>query len=497
LTKFNKKSTITQKLKARPDATVNKAGGLAFEMDAKTKLVNMVASCFIEPEFYTPNVNAVVKGLQEAIAAVLKIDPVFVLKLAAYARNEMYLRSVPLFLVNEFANSGIEVFNSRRYVPAVVRRADELTELLALSMASRPRAKHKPSQFIKFGLARALNNFDAYQLSKYNRDGEVKLKDVISLCHPIPKSEEQQDIFDAIMNNNLPSADTWEVATSAKGSSKETWEEILPKMGYMAVLKNLNNFIRNGVNPEIVYGKLVSPEAIAKSKQYPFRFLTAYIAIKNAAYMGQERQNSLITMAGLNKALDISISNIPKIPGRSLVLIDASASMEWNHVSGSSIMTTGNIANLFGAISDKICDYSDVIVFADTFGKVELLPYKPALENAMTIERADVGGATLAYLPIQFITQNHIEYDRIFLFSDGQCYGNSSLAAAFTAYQRQVTPAYLYSFDLQSYGYSQFPQDMKNVMLLGGFSEKLFNFIPKYETDDKETLVRTIEGYKI
>lgn len=212
-----------------PEAILNHEGGLAFAMEAKTKLVTEVLASFVEGKFYQ-NKTQVVRDLQETVRTVLEIDPEFVLKLAVYARKVMYLRSVPLFLINEYANSGRILPNSRKYVSACIGRADEITELLALSLESREELPgKKASQFILKGLGPAFNNFDEYQFAKYNREATVTLKDALFLCHPCAKSLAQQTLFDAIANDDLATPDTWEVEISGKGSTKETWEAMLEK----------------------------------------------------------------------------------------------------------------------------------------------------------------------------------------------------------------------------------------------------------------------------
>jgi hypothetical protein len=79
-----------------------------------------------------------------------------------------------------------------------------------------------------------------------------------------------------------------------------------------------------------------------------------------------------------------------------------------------------------------------------------------------------------------------------------QCYdafsgGSRSFANSFIGYQREVSHAYLYTIDLTGYGTAQVPQGSDKVLMLAGFSEKLFNFIPSFESD-RLTLVREIEN---
>ncbi|MCO6763737.1 hypothetical protein KQH43_32080, partial [Streptomyces sp. EL5] len=73
----------------------------------------------------------------------------------------------------------------------MIQRPDEMTELLAIywadALGPQQQRKRQPvSAQIKKGLARALTKFDAYQLAKYDRDGAVRIKDVLFLVHAKP-----------------------------------------------------------------------------------------------------------------------------------------------------------------------------------------------------------------------------------------------------------------------------------------------------------------------
>ena len=49
-------------------------------------------------------------------------------------------------------------------------------------------------------------------------------------------------------------------------------------MGYMALLRNLRNFIEKGVKEDsiqYVIDRLTNPEQVERSKQFPFRFYSA------------------------------------------------------------------------------------------------------------------------------------------------------------------------------------------------------------------------------
>jgi len=82
----------------------------------------------------------------------------------------------------------------------------------------------------------------------------------------------------------LPVPETWETLLSAKGNNAETWEELIDhkKLPFMAMLRNLRNLILTGVDYKYhrwAMNKLNNEETIARSKQFPFRFFSAYEAI--------------------------------------------------------------------------------------------------------------------------------------------------------------------------------------------------------------------------
>ena len=118
---------------------------------------------------------------------------------------------------------------------------------------------------------------------------------------------------------------TWEDALSAVGDKVDKarlWEALIPSMGIMAQLRNLRNFDQAGVSDKVaqqVIDRLTNPEEIARSRQFPFRFLAAYRAVKDAG--------SLRWLYPLEQALNHSLANVPSLGGRTLILVDRSPSM--------------------------------------------------------------------------------------------------------------------------------------------------------------------------
>jgi hypothetical protein len=97
------------------------------------------------------------------------------------------------------------------------------------------------------------------------------------------------------------------------------WESVIPSMGIFALVRNLRNFDRAGVSDEVaeqVARRISDPQEVARSRMLPFRFWAAY-----------KHTDSLRWAHALDKALNLSLANVPALSGRSLILVDRSPSM--------------------------------------------------------------------------------------------------------------------------------------------------------------------------
>lgn len=477
--------------------TRNKENGIAFNPDEKTELFLRTASCLVgEDKFYVPGRQSD-KELIELIHRVCKSDPEFVLKLAYYCRTELNLRSVPILLLGEYANSSaVGTPDSRKWVTATIQRADEITELIAYQITrnnTAPRKKTLLPMVLKEGVAAAFNKFDEYQFSKYSvSDKHIKFRNALFLTHPTSNDTYHRKLFDKIAANELI-APTDKKLISNKGiNTKTEWEEAISKLGYMALLKNLSYILTSGANLDKAIERLTNKEAITKSKQFPFRFYSAYREISNQQVndiFGQQR-----LLKALNTALDISIINLPKLKGNTIIIADVSGSMTSGNVSRYGSTSYKDIATLFAAMTPKICDNAIVILFAD------IAKAYPTNENILQfkeyLDKQNVGGSTEAWKAFRLLTETKTKTDRIIMFSDMQCYGGS-VANEFQMYQRYINPdVKLYSIDLAGYGTIQFPLYAKNVVNMAGWSDKILQFIPLYE-EDRKTQMEKISNLKL
>ncbi|XP_059419370.1 telomerase protein component 1 isoform X2 [Carassius carassius] len=82
----------------------------------------------------------------------------------------------------------------------------------------------------------------------------------------------------------LKQPDTWECKLSQEGNKAATWEKLIDgqSLPFMAMLRNLRNMISVGISENHhtkILNRLTSKNAVIKSRQFPFRFLSAYKVI--------------------------------------------------------------------------------------------------------------------------------------------------------------------------------------------------------------------------
>lgn len=494
---------------------LNHEGALAFRMGPEMELYTAAATSMLSEKFYESSTDQV-----ERIASlVAKADPEFVAKLAVYARTKMNLRSIPLLLLTELAkvHSGDNLVS--RAVDRTVLRADEITELLMCYQWRNPskgiKKLGKLSRQIQNGLKNAFNRFDEYQFAKYDRDSQVKMRDALFLVHPRPKDKNQQEIFDKIVSGTLKTPYTWETELSSLGQKKfdseekkkeavvEQWEELLSsgKMGYMALLRNLRNILNAKVKAEHIdrlCERIADPSEVKKSKQLPFRFLSAYKEILRV-----DSIHSAKVLSALERAVKASVENLEGFSTDTSVLVaaDVSGSMMCP-VSKHSSVQNFDIAILLSMLLKSKCSSVLSGMFGDTW-KVINLPTDTILANTMEMYRreGEVGYSTNAYKVIDWLIGKNLKMDKVMIFTDCQMWDSEhrrgwysserSIKDSWHKYKKMFPEAKLYLFDLQGYGSSPIDPVEKDVFLIGGWSEKIFSVMES--VDRGESVLSEIE----
>lgn len=367
-------------------------GAPARRMTAEQALRRSVLSCLLwEREFYEDGQS--IADRIEALAAQVPAEAVAAL--AIEARSQFNLRHVPLLLTLALAKRGGPIVGET--VERVIQRADELTELLAMYWRN---GKRPVSKQLKVGLAKALRKFDAYQLAKYDRANAVRLRDVLFLTHAKPKDGEQAALWAKLAANELEAPDTWEVALSGGADKKETFERLIREgnLGYLALLRNLRNMADAGCDVDLVRDAIVARKGGAE-RVLPFR----YIAAARAAPQFEP---------AIDQALSEAIAGLPPLPGKTVVLVDVSGSMDDRLSARSDLKRIDAAAALASIIN------GDVRVFTFSHQVVEV-PARRGMAGVDAVIRSQPHGGT--YLGQAMTAINaQVPYDRIIVITDEQ-----------------------------------------------------------------------------
>jgi hypothetical protein len=411
-------------------------------LSALQQLRRSVLSCLLwEDEFYEDGQSIA----DRIVATAMQVTPQVLAALAVEAREVYHLRHVPLLLLEVLSRTGKGERLVADTVARVVQRSDELGELVALH--HRLGAKRMLPAQMRKGLARAIAKFDAYELAKYDRDGAVKLRDVLRLVRPTPKDEAQSALWKRVKERTLTSPDTWEVALSGGADRRATFERLLRerKLGYLALLRNLRNMVQAGVDVDLVRQAILARKGGAQ-RVLPFRYVAAARAAPQLEPV-------------LDEALRAAIAELPALRGKTIVLVDVSGSMT-SRMSRKSDLTRMDAAATLGAIVP-----GDLRLFTFSSGLVEVPPRR-GMAGVDAIVRSQHHGSTNLGSAVGKV--NALAHDRLIVVTDEQSHDRVPQPEAKHAYMINVAS------NRNGVGYGRWTH-------IDGFSEGVLRFIHEVE----------------
>ena len=373
----------------------------ARNISTELQLRRSVLACLLwESQFYEDGVE-IAGRIAELVP---KVAAEKVAALAIEGREKMKLRHAPLLLVREMARHATHRGLVADALARVIQRADELAEFVAIYWKD---GRVPLSAQVKKGLAAAFPKFDEYALSKYDRGGPIKLRDVLFLAHAKPRDEAQAEVWKRLIAGELTAPDTWEVALSSGADKREAWERLLreQKLGALALLRNLRNMREVGVDESLVLAALGS---MSTARVLPFRFLAA------ARYAPQWEE--ALEQAML-KCVSSQVNPQEKLRGKTIVLVDVSGSMTAPLSQRSEMQRTDaayGLAVLLREIGEKVGVFS----FSDSLVEV---PARRGFALRDAIDASQRHNSTQLGKAVGELNQKH-GYDRLIVITDEQAH---------------------------------------------------------------------------
>lgn len=471
---------------------VTATGGEGFSRDPKSDLFLLALSNFVGENTFHESAQARDDRFQKLVHQVTTDDADWLTRFVPYLRDTMQMRSASIVMAAEYVRAGGP--NGRKVVNDACVRADEPAEMLGYWLTNYGRPV---PMAIRRGLADAVSRlYTERNVIKYDgQTKDVRMGDVVEMVRPKPQDTQQAALFRALLERRhrgdaapstiesltvlsvdkflraLPEGQrrrfiredpealargawTWERLSGwlPGGMDAEAWEFVIPQMGYMALLRNLRNFDQAGVSDEVkqrVAAKLSDPEQVAKSRQFPIRFYSAWNNVQGMEWGPV-----------LEKALDLSLQNVPAFGGKSLIMIDCSGSMMGGY-SGRSEVAPWQVASVFGVALAKR-GAADVAVYSDNAGFVQVDKNTSVLRGVEKVRQSPAfGGGTRT---IQTLAQLYQGHDRVVILTDEQAFSAHRGAHA----QVDAITAPIYTFNLMGYKTGHLESGTKNRYTFGG-----------------------------
>ncbi|MFE2812829.1 TROVE domain-containing protein [Streptomyces nigra] len=512
----------TRAAKAQPTSRVTSTGrvlrtyegGRGSERDARSELFLLAVANFVSQKtFYESGADR-----DDRFAALVRelavSDPEWTAGLLGWLRTEGNLRTAALVGAAEYVKARLDAGAcdgpaNRRVVDSVLRRPDEPGELLAYWTATYGRNVPKP---VKRGIADAVRRlYSGKSLLKYDTASKgYRFGDILNLTHaaPDPAKPWQGELFryaldrrhhpetavppaaDAVLTAHrelmaVPVGQRRALVTSEGGAErlaaagmtwealagwlqgpmdKAAWEAVIPSMGVMALVRNLRNFDEAGVSDEMaarVAARISDPAEVARSRQFPFRYLAAY-----------RHAPSLRWAYPLEQALGHSLAHVPALPGRTLILVDRSGSMFWSRLSDRSELNHADAAAIFGTALALRARKADLVEFGSTSAAV---PFRAGESVLKILGRfGDLGGTDTTGA----VRAHYRRHDRVLIVTDEQ------YAPSHHGDPTEQVPADVpvYTWNLAGYRAGHGPSGTGNRHTFGGLSDAAFRMVPLLES---------------
>ena len=498
---------------------VTHEGAPGYARDPKSELFLLSVSHLGDGSFYESAVERDSR-FTTLVHQVAVSDPEWLVRFVPWLRDSAGMRTASVVAAAETARAFLAAGRpgGRAVIAAALQRADEPGELLAYWRSRYGRSIPKP---VKRGIGDALFRLlGEFPLLKYDTGSHAyRFADILALVHPGDRKgsaqggkfrgDWQRDLFGYAIDRrygrdevpeSLPmiaesqrlraeagdnpsvlldagrlkaAGMTWEDALSLAGPNvgqQELWTALVPLLGYFALIRNLRNIDAAGV-PDAVAAqaaaRIADPEQVRRSRLFPFRFLAAHQAVP-----------SLRWGHALELALNASLANVPRLRGRTLILVDRSGSM-FGPVSAKSGLSRADSAALFGSALAVRAEQADLVEFGS--GSQLVLSTDAATGSGQSeallkmVQRFGSLGQTHTADAVRRWYSGH---DRVVLVTDEQGWAGRGGADPLAAVPEHV-PAYTWNLAGEKFGHGPSGTGFRHTF--GGLTDHSFTMISLLE----------------
>jgi len=525
--------------RVRRGDTINDAGGLAYDMDNSEKLCQYVVTSTFGNAYYV----SASEQLEKLKHVLNNVDPQLIAKAAVYGREKAKMKDTPAYLLAHLAAIG-ELGLFHEIFDRVVDSPKMLYNFVQI-VRSGQTGRRSFGTSIKKRIQKWIVDRDPNKLFMASiGHSNPSLADIIRMVHPKPKNSDQATLFAYILGARINEEYPYDVVISTKNGdinvgtfeqlpqlvqdfewfkydntrpipdldyralancdlTQKHWKQIALNMTWNTLRMNLNVLYRNGVFNDdkvvdAVARKLSDEQEVRRWNAFPYQILTAY------SYTSKSMPKKITN--ALQKALDISMSNVPNFGNRVAIAVDVSGSMA-NPITGnrgwrSSSVSCMDVAALIASSLARVNTEADIVSFATYSRFIENFNSWDSLTtniNKLRLESRFCGHGTDASAAMKVI--NSKSYDLIVFVSDCQSWADSrhycrstGLMELFNKHKNSRVK--LAEINLQPYGNTQGDTKNKRIMCIGGFSDAVFDVLADFANrDDNINFVDVIRRY--
>ena len=348
----------------------------------------------------------------------------------------------------------------------------------------------------------------------------------------------------------LPTPETWETQVSSRGNKAAVWEDLLDhrKLPFMAMLRNLRNLILSNMSPKhhkMVVNKLTDERSVVNSRQFPFRFFSAYEVLSELEKIAKEEITSeqtpesfftarvkgkkdkkkktkeqlkhLIDLSLVQKyksALDTALKistcyNVKPIPGTTLILCNVGSNMKTPCTSARGLgrpRTVQEVGILLSLMCKFSCEHCAMWIFGRTrHVEVQLLD-GTILDNMHEVLKTvhshnlDQSEGKLPMAVLEDALNSQVHIDNLLILSNTvnlQTAEGQFVSDFLKKYRRTVNPNLLFvnvNLSGKMAGFvSSVQPEHPNDIYLAGYSDQILRFIAERGDDGQLTYVQNID----
>jgi 60 kDa SS-A/Ro ribonucleoprotein len=501
--------TLRGALLPKTDA-VNEEGTPAYALEPKQALAQYAATGCFNRTFYATAGEQV----ERVLKLCEKLEPEFVARVAVYSRERSFMKDMPALLCAWLSTKDARLHGAvfRRVIdsPKMLRN---YVQILRSGVVGRKSLGTAPKRLVR----EWLEGHDEESLFSGSVGQNPSLADVLKMVHPKPASAKREAFYGYILGRphqvgslprvvlqfeqfkageSLDVPDLPFTMLSAMPLSERDWIEIAKGASWQTTRMNLNTFARHGVFSDTgavrqIAERLRDAGQVKRARVFPFQLLAAY-QNTNSAVPQQVKD-------ALQDAMELAMTNVPRIEGRVVVCPDVSGSMA-SPVTGyrGSGMAQGStsavrcidVAALVAAAVVRKNPPAVVLPFEEKVVQVALNSRDSVMTNAQKLASIG-GGGTNCSAPVAQLNRQKAQADLVILVSDNESWVDggrgrgTALMAEWSVFRQRNPQARLVCLDIQPYETTQ-ASERADVLNIGGFSDQVFEVIAAFAKGELE-----------